>query len=176
MSTQELNSSVVFYTKAYKKALRYWYTLVVVCAIISVYFLLSQLPFHDYSSLVFSLRYIGVIIFSLAKFYRSWRMTRLVLNPWGVEYYGVNFQLTSSWDDLSLAKNRSIVALFSPVRLTMKKPVVKRNLWFNWDLDVLFGNARYFIPLDPRLWDGYNELVELIKLRRPDLFLEQTSE
>ena len=178
MSIPTLNSSVIFYTKANKTGLRYWYILVIACTIITIYFLLALLPFHDYSSLLFFLLYIGVSIFGLAKFYRTWRITRLIIYSWGIEYYAMNFQLTSSWDDLGLAKNRTFLtlftpALFTPIRLTMKKPVVKRNLLFDWDIDILYGNARYFVPMSPRIWDSYNELVGQIKQYRPDLLLEQ---
>jgi len=49
---------------------------------------------------------------------------------------------------------------------------VKRNYWFDWDLDILAGNARYFIPLGPRTWEKYDDLMLLIKQRRPDFLLE----
>ena len=173
MSTLELNSSVVFHTKAYKSALRYWYLMVVVCIIGAIYLL--PLLFRDFSFLPFFLLYICVVIFSLAYTYRIWRMTKLVINPLSIEYHTAKFQLTSSWDDINSAGNRTILTLFSPVRLTMKEPLVKRNLLFDWDIDILYGNARYFIPMSPRTWDRYSELVDLIKLHRPDLLIQEKS-
>ena len=170
MSSPALNSSVVFHVKGYKNARRQLFVLIVVAVIV----VLSLLPnvFRDSSFLLFWLFFIAIIVFSIAKVDRMLRWTRLVLSPQGIEYYAYNFQLSSTWEDINLSRKRSIVAFYSPVRLTMKNPIVKRNLWFDWDLDVLLGSARYFIPLSPRLWDEYNELVELIKLRRPDLFPE----
>ena len=165
------NSSAIFHIKGYKNATIYLFVLVIE-AIIGLIYLLPWV-FRDSSFLWFFLLLIAVIIFSIVKVYRSSRLIRLVLSPQGIEYYAVNFQLTSAWEDLNLSKERSIMALFWSVRLTTKKPIVKRNLWFDWDLDVLVGNARYFIPLSPRLWDRYNELVELIELHRPDLFQGQ---
>ena len=166
-----MNSRIVLRIKGYRSATKQLVLLVIVAVIAALYLLPDV--FRDFSFLPFYLLFIAVLIFSIAKLDRMARWTRIVLSPQGIEYYAVNFELISTWEDISLSKNRSFVAFFSPLRLTMKKPIVKRNLWFDWDLDVLRGNARYFIPLGPRLWHGYNELIELIKLRRPDLFLEQ---
>jgi hypothetical protein len=173
MGTEGLNSSVVFHLKVYKNSWSYLSVLGVICAMCSAYLFVSSWPFRDTSSLVFFLMYTGIVIFSWIGFYRKYRMTKLILHTGGIEYHAANFQLTSSWDDLSLAKNRSILAPFSPLRLTMKKPMVRRISWFDWDLDVLFGNARFFIPMSPRLWERYNELVKLINVHRPDLLLGQ---
>jgi hypothetical protein len=173
MSNLGLNSSAVFHTKAYKNALIYWYLLAAV-SIAGVAYLLPLL-FRDFWFLPFFLLYICVAVFNLVYIYRISRTTKLLIYPWGVEYYSAKFQLTSSWDDIDLARNRTILTLFSPVRLTMKKPLVRRNLLFDWDIDILYGNARYFIPMTPRIWDRYNELMELIKLHRPDLLIEEKS-
>jgi hypothetical protein len=101
--------------------------------------------------------------------------TRLILSNWGVEYFEVHYQLGSKWEDIELAKNRTLLTLFTPVRLTSKNPIIKRFLWFDWDSDLLhlWGNARFFIPLRPGSWERYGELVELIKQHRPDLNFEK---
>jgi len=172
MTNPVMNSRIEFRIKGYKRATKQLVLLVIV-AVLAALYLLPEV-FRDFSFLPFYLLFIAVLIFSIAKLDRIARWTRIVLGPQSIEYYAVNFQLISAWEDLGLSKNRGLLVFLSPVRLTMKKPIVKRNLWFDWDLDVLLvGSARYFIPLSPRLWDGYNELIELIKLRRPDLFLEQ---
>ena len=171
MTNPVINSRIEFRIKAYKRATKQLVLLVIV-AVIAALYLLPEV-FRDFSFLPFYLLFIAVLIFSIAKLDRIARWNRIVLSPQSIEYYAVNFRLLSTWEDLSLSKNRGLLVFLSPVRLIMKKPIFKRNLWFDWDLDVLLGSARYFIPLSPRLWDGYNELIELIKLQRPDLFLEQ---
>jgi hypothetical protein len=171
MSNPASNSSVVFHVKGYRSATVFLFVLVVE-GIVALIYLLPWV-FRDSSFVWFYLLFIAVLIFSIAKVYRNLRLTRLVLSPQGIEYYAVNFQLTSAWEDLNLSKERSIMALFWSVRLITKKPIVTRNLSFDWNLDVWLGNARYFIPLSPRIWDRYNELVELIKLHRPDLLQGQ---
>jgi hypothetical protein len=166
MSKLESNANVVFHIKAYKNSLKYWSFLAVVYVVATLFILPSFL--RDFSSLLLLLLWICVMIINLAYFYRAWQ-TRLVIFPWGIEYFSMKFHLTSAWDNLDLAKNRTLLSLFSPIRLTSKKPIVKRNFWLDWGFDILYGNARFFIPMSPQRWDGYNELVELIKLHRPDL-------
>ena len=171
MNNPTLNSSVVFHYKGYKNATRQW-VLYVTVAVIGALYLLPWV-FRDSSFLPFYLFFVGIMIYNSAYLHRLLWGTRLVLSPQGIEYYAVRFQLKSSWEDLGLSRKRSILAFFFPVRLTMKQPQVKRNLWFDWDLDVLLGNARYYILMSPRMWDNYNELVELINRYRPDLFQER---
>jgi hypothetical protein len=170
MSTAKPDIDVVFYNTAYKKWRMYWYPLLVL-QVGGLFYLFTHMV-HDSSFLPMSLFIICVNLYCSMYFYRLYRATRLIISNSGLEYYGLKFQLTTSWDDLGLARNRTILSLFSPVRLTSKKPIIKRNLLFDWDFDTLWGKARYFIPLSSWHWDRYTELVGLIKQHRPDLLLE----
>ena len=139
MSNTEPDTEVVFYTRAYKKGMIYWYFILAVCVGAVIYLLPSL--FHDYSFLPMYLLVICVCLYDAAFYYQLLRKTRLIISNSGIKYYGLKFQLTTSWDDLDLARNRTILSLFSPVRLTSKKPLIKRNLIFDWDLDTLWGKA-----------------------------------
>lgn len=163
------DADVVFYTMSYKKRLIYWY--LTLTAQVGVTLFLLPVLFRDFSSLPFFLLWICIGSYNVTYFYRLYRVTRLVLSNWGIRYYGLRFQMDTSWEDLGLARNRTILSLFTPVRLTSKMPLIKRFLLFDWDLDTLWGKARYFIPLSSWHWDRYAELVELINQHRPDLGL-----
>ena len=170
MSDSELNSGIFFHLKNHKRTLKYWYLLLAV-HLAGAIFLLAFLS-HDFSSLLLFILFSCVAIFNLAYAYQIWQMTRLVIPPWGIEYYRAKFQLTSSWEELSLTRKRTILAPFWPIRLMMKNPRVKRNYWFDWDFDLFWGNARYYIPFVPGVWERYDEIVRLIKQHRPNLLVE----
>ena len=174
MNNPTMNSSDVFYYKGYKNATRQ----LVVYVGVAVGGALYLLPwvFRDSSFLPFYLGFVGIMIYNNAYLHQMLRRTRLVVSPQGIEYHAVRFQLKSSWQDLGLSRKRSFLAFFFPTRLTTIQPIVKRNLWFDWDGDALRGNARYSIPMSPAIWDRYNELVELINQYRPDLFPERNQD
>jgi hypothetical protein len=171
MSTPNPDTKGIFYIRGYKMLRRFWYFNLIVVIGGTIYFI--PLLFRDHSFLPFLLLWICVCIYSLTYYYRMYRITRLIISEEGIEYTNLKYQLTTYWGDLSLARNRTILSLFSPLRVTTKNPIVKRNYWFDWDFDVLWGKSRYFIPLSSKIWDRYNDIEELIKHYRPDLLLEQ---
>jgi hypothetical protein len=179
MSDSESDPGVVFYSKTHNRFLLNWYPLVAVCVGSSIYLLISFLDManrsRDYSGLAFIPLWICVMIYDLMYFHRMLQKTRLILSNWGIEYFEVSFQLRSKWDDINLGKNRNLFTLFTPVNLTSKDPIIKRNPWFDWSSDPfhLMGNTRFFIPLRRGSWDRYDELLELIKKHRPDLNFEK---
>ena len=173
-SLPNLHSRNVFQYRHRKKLRIYWFVVLVAFLLVGVWEFRWFVKGPPYASDFYI--FIAVAIFCLAYFYNLFFNAMFIITDRdGIEYNGPFYRVAFSWSSLQRASVPALVtklfpARFLDVRLTSREPSIKKNFWTFYHLyDLWGGKNRYFISLSPKLWDRYDELLKIIKERRPDL-------
>jgi hypothetical protein len=108
--------------------------------------------------------WIGCCTISLIFQYRA-STARLILSEAGVTYRGPYSTIRADWKSMSIGSNRILPDLFGPYRLFLATPPSQKYSLGKWLLAVLLGIGPLPIPLGPRLWEDYDQLIEELATR-----------
>ena len=102
--------------------------------------------------------WIGCCTISLIVQYRA-LTARLILSEAGVNYRGYYSTIRADWKTVSVGSNRILSDLFGPYRLFLATPPSQKYSLGKWLLAAFLGIGPLPIPLGPRLWEDYDQLI-----------------
>lgn len=108
--------------------------------------------------------WIGCCTISLIVLYRA-STARLILSEAGVTYRGPYSTIRADWKSMSIGANHILPNLFGPYRLFLTTPPSQQYSLSKGLLAVFLGLGPRPIPLGPRLWEDYDQLIEALATR-----------